>query len=62
MTLLRCHEDLRQHHQNEKSILQELQVGPTWADGGRAVGVSDFEKFGMKIAEVVGLVLCYLRS
>lgn len=26
MTLLRCHEDLRQHHQNEKSVLQELQV------------------------------------
>ncbi|CAJ1401656.1 unnamed protein product [Effrenium voratum] len=25
MTLLRCHEDLRQHHQNEKTILQELQ-------------------------------------
>lgn len=25
MTLLKCHEDLRQHHQNEKSILQELQ-------------------------------------
>lgn len=24
MTLLRCHEDLRQHHQNEKSVLQEL--------------------------------------
>ena len=26
MTLLRCHEDLRQHHQNEKSVLQDLQV------------------------------------
>lgn len=25
MILLRCHEDLRQHHQNEKNILQELQ-------------------------------------
>eukprot|EP00438_Fugacium_kawagutii_P017185 Skav215699 [mRNA] locus=scaffold3538:118124:119116:+ [translate_table: standard] len=25
MMLLRCHEDLRQHHQNERSILQELQ-------------------------------------
>lgn len=25
MTLLRCHEDLRQHHQNEKSVLQDLQ-------------------------------------
>ncbi|CAL1162795.1 unnamed protein product, partial [Cladocopium goreaui] len=25
MTLLKCHEDLKQHHQNEKSVLQELQ-------------------------------------
>lgn len=25
MILLRCHEDLRQHHQNEKNVLQELQ-------------------------------------
>ncbi|CAK9073125.1 unnamed protein product [Durusdinium trenchii] len=25
MTLLKCHEELRQHHQNEKNILQDLQ-------------------------------------
>lgn len=25
MTLLKCHEDLRHHHQNEKTVLTELQ-------------------------------------
>ena len=28
MTLLKCHEELRQHHQNEKNILQDLQDDP----------------------------------
>lgn len=28
MTLLKCHEDLKQHHQNERTILQELH--DTW--------------------------------
>lgn len=60
MTLLRCHEDLRQHHQNEKSILQELQVGPI---GGRwGSGDGNLKKFEMKIADVVGLVLFYVLS
>ena len=61
MTLLKCHEDLRQHHQNEKSILQELQVGPIWADGDRAMGLV-LKKFEIIIADVVGLVLFYLLS
>ena len=26
MTLLKCHEDLKHHHQNEKTVLQELEV------------------------------------
>ena len=61
MTLLKCHEDLRQHHQNDKSNLQELQVGPIWADGDRAMGLV-LKKFEIIIADVVGLVLFYLLS
>ena len=41
MTLLKCHEDLKHHHQNEKTVLQELEekqgdeksLGLSWVAG-----------------------------
>lgn len=41
MTLLKCHEDLKQHHQNERTILQELHE--TWRNQGNDTNLRELK-------------------